>query len=181
MCTRFNIIEPLIHLKGRSRAAVHERAESFNLSTNTLYRWIAAYEKSGMLSALARKQRLDSGQNRLSPDIEEIVKHIIENEYIENQKQRKSIKRLYQEIKKNCLEQKLNPPHINTVSNRINQLSAELKLSRKRSKNEAKHAYSPIKGSFPDADYQLAVIQIDHTKIDIILVDDYYRRPIGRP
>ena len=36
-------------------------------------------------------------------------------------------------------------------------------------------------GHFPGADCPLAVVQIDHTKVDIILVDDQYRRPIGRP
>ncbi len=39
----------------------------------------------------------------------------------------------------------------------------------------------PIIGNFPKVDYPLSVIQIDHTLVDIILVDPIDRLPIGRP
>jgi putative transposase len=41
--------------------------------------------------------------------------------------------------------------------------------------------YAPIQGAFPGADWPLAVVQIDHTPVDLILVDDVSRRPVGRP
>jgi putative transposase len=41
--------------------------------------------------------------------------------------------------------------------------------------------YGPIHGAFPDADWPLAVVQIDHTLVDLLLVDDMHRRPVGRP
>jgi len=44
----------------------------------------------------------------------------------------------------------------------------------------ARAQFEPHKGSFPNADYPLAVIQIDHTPIDLILVDDEERLPIGK-
>jgi putative transposase len=36
-------------------------------------------------------------------------------------------------------------------------------------------------GNFPLPDTPLGVVQIDHTKVDLILVDDISRRPVGRP
>jgi putative transposase len=41
--------------------------------------------------------------------------------------------------------------------------------------------YAPLQGRFPGADMPLAVVQIDHTLVDLILVDDIHRRPVGRP
>lgn len=34
---------------------------------------------------------------------------------------------------------------------------------------------------FPDADYPLHCVQIDHTVVDLLIVDDEHRKPIGRP
>ncbi|MBL0283614.1 MAG: DDE-type integrase/transposase/recombinase [Zoogloea sp.] len=84
-------------------------------------------------------------------------------------------------VRGRCLNAKLEPPHNNTVRNRINKLSDELKLAKRRGRKVADQQYAPIEGSFPGADYPLSVIQIDHTKLDVILVDDIHRRPIGRP
>ncbi len=36
-------------------------------------------------------------------------------------------------------------------------------------------------GSFPNADYPLAYVQIDHTPLDIEIVDDEFREAIGKP
>jgi putative transposase len=38
-----------------------------------------------------------------------------------------------------------------------------------------------MQGVFPGANWPLAVVQIDHTPVELILVDDVHRRPVGRP
>jgi putative transposase len=38
-----------------------------------------------------------------------------------------------------------------------------------------------VHGSFPAVTHPLEVVQIDHTPVDCIMVDDYSRQPIGRP
>jgi len=48
-------------------------------------------------------------------------------------------------------------------------------------KRAAREQFEPIKGHFPSADHPLAVIQIDHTKPDLIVVDEVDRKPLGRP
>jgi len=54
-------------------------------------------------------------------------------------------------------------------------------MIKRNGRKAADQAYSPIDGSFPGADWPFAVIQIDHTPMDIILVDDVYRCPVGKP
>jgi putative transposase len=45
----------------------------------------------------------------------------------------------------------------------------------------ASEKHDAFPGYFPGADWPLAVVQIDHTKFDIMLVDDIHRLCIGRP
>lgn len=42
-------------------------------------------------------------------------------------------------------------------------------------------AYEPTPGHYPQTSWPLEVIQIDHTPVDVIVVDQAHRRPIGRP
>ncbi|UKB79553.1 Mu transposase C-terminal domain-containing protein [Chryseobacterium sp. MEBOG07] len=45
----------------------------------------------------------------------------------------------------------------------------------------AKDKFAPLRGSFPHANTPLSVVQIDHTPVDIILVDEVFRNPFNRP
>ncbi len=80
-------------------------------------------------------------------------------------------------MRRRCVNAGINPPHNNTVRNRLKALAGEYVMARKA----AEQAYSPVEGVFPGADWPFAVLQIDHTPLDIILVDDVYRRPVGKP
>lgn len=96
-------------------------------------------------------------------------------------RQRKSQRKVCEEVRRRCLEAGEPPPHDNTARNRIRALSGELVAARRLGRKTADLDFRPHEGQFPGADWPLSVVQIDHTKIDIILVDDHYRRPVGRP
>ncbi len=85
------------------------------------------------------------------------------------------------EVLRRCRNAGLKPPHPNTVRNRIKRLANRQRLRRREGGHAAQAEYGPIRGPFPGADWPLAVVQIDHTPVDLILVDDLYRRPVGRP
>lgn len=176
---RFQIIKPLIGKLSRTRAEVTEIAKSNDVSTNTIYGWLKLYEDSQLLTALIPKVRKDKGGTKLTPVQEEIIKEVIEAEYLS--KQKKSKKKVCDEVKKKCIDKGITPPHKNTVRNRIGSLSDEVVAARRLGRKIADNDFKPIEGEFPGADIPLAVVQIDHTKLDIILVDDHFRRAVGRP
>ncbi|MBF4344051.1 helix-turn-helix domain-containing protein, partial [Vibrio anguillarum] len=126
---RLEIIRPLVHQDGRTKDDVDSVAESHGLHRNTIYKWLRLYESQGLLSSLAPKTRSDSGSKKLSQESEAIVSACIEDEYLS--KQRKSIANLYIEIKRQCRNAGICAPHVNTVRNRVNLLSSDLKI-RKR-------------------------------------------------
>ena len=176
---RLAIIEPLLNLNSRTRAQVTEHGQQHSVSTNTLYSWIKAYEESGVLSSLLPKTRKDKGTTKLSEAVEEIIQETLATDFLTLQ--RKSVQKFCDEVIKRCVELGLERPHDNTIRNRVKLVSPELKARRREGNKKADLSFKPIQGKFPNADWPLSVVQIDHTKLDIILVDDHYRKPIGRP
>lgn len=176
---RLKAIRPLIDMPGRTRSTVAAIAKENGTSTNTLYNWLRAYESSGTLSSLLPKPRADKGNTKIDDAVEEIIREVMATDFLT--KQKKSVQKVCTEVAKRCAQDGLKPPHDNTIRNRVKNLAPELVASKREGRKKADLSFRPHEGSFPGADWPLSVVQIDHTKIDIILVDDHYRKPIGRP
>lgn len=175
---RYQVILPLLTGSGRSRADVEARAKEFGESATTLYRWIAKFQYTGNVSSLMRVDRSDQNKSRLDDKVEAIIKSAIETHYLKYRES--TINSTYKIIAKQCLDANLDKPSPNTLRNRIAALNHQDKIKKRGNKNEI-HKLRPLKGSFPDVDYPYQMIQIDHTKIDLMLVDDHSRLPVGRP
>ena len=178
--TRCAVIRPLLEQASYSRADVETRAQASGHGTATVYRWLQQYQRAGVVSALVPNKRgAARGQRRLQPEVNAIVDATIDDTYLTDRKL--SIRRTALEVERRCRNAGLGAPHPNTVRYRIHQLSARQTRYRREGAKAARDVFAPIRSVYPDADWPLAVWQIDHTPADLILVDDRYRRPIGRP
>lgn len=177
----YNAIEPLVVMgfKSRTRTDVQKVADSVGKNIATIYRWLEAYEATGLVSSLIRKPRKDSGKKRLDERVEEIIHNTIESFYLTAQV-RTPTKTAF-EVRKVCIQNNLPPPDATTVRSRIFEISEEYRMRRRRGSKAADERFEPIRGSFPGADYPLAVVQIDHTPFDAIAVDDENRKATQRP
>jgi putative transposase len=175
---RFSVIKPLLALKNRTRQDVANVADANNVHTNTVYGWLKIYESFGVVSSLLPRVRNDKGVTKLDERVEEVIKEFIASDYLTKQKKRP--KKVIDLVKARCLKEKLPVPHDNTIRSRIRSLAPALTAAKREGKHAA-NTFQPVQGKFPGADWPLAVVQIDNTKLDIILVDDHYRKPIGRP
>lgn len=177
---KFEIIKPIIE-KGLYGNDVVEIAKQNQIHISSLYRWIKRYNDSGAkLSSLVNERHQGGrGKSRLSKEVEELISVVIDEKYLN--KQRISIIKAYREIQEVCYNQRIKPPHFNTFKNRIISIREEDAVLRRYGKNSPKFNFEPIKGHFPDTEFPLSVVQIDHTKLDIILVDELNRAVIGRP
>lgn len=178
---RYEIIFPLIKPNNRrTEKEVKLRASQFGLHTVTLYRWIKMFEETGEVSSLLPgKSGSPRGKSKLLPEVDEIVKTTIEKDYLH--KQRRSVKSIYKKVKGLCRAANLTYPTEKTIRRKINQITERDRMARRFSEKCARENFDPLRGEFPHADFPLAVIQIDHTELDIIIVDETYRQPIGRP
>lgn len=177
---RFEVIRPLLNCgpRKRTRQEVEEVARIFGRDPATVYRWIARWTETKTVSGLVRAGRNDQGKSRLSDAIEAIIKDKIENYYLVPE--RPTVVELTEQIALACRKDGLKPPNVATVRRRVERLQDRLIMAKRRSSKEARETFEPLKGSFPGADVPLAVYQIDHSPIDVIFVDETYRRPIGR-
>lgn len=176
---RFALLKPI--LENRSDGALVKRiARENKLNPSTLYRWLERYDATGLLASLMERPRTGGrGTSRLSPELDAIIQQAIKTEYSTDQ--RKPLAKVHQVVVSQCRRAGLPAPHPNTIRNRIGQLTEYNRLRYRYGKKVADEQLAPQQGSFPGADFPLAYVQIDHTRLDIELVDEIQRLPVGRP
>lgn len=176
---RYEIIKDLLFVS-RTKQEVMDLAKEYNIAYTTVYRWIKQYEENEQKSSLVpnTKNRGKKG-SRLDPNVESIIVNTLEELYLN--KQRYSLNKIFRKIKQQCNAEQVEFPHENTIRNRIKKIDPKLALKRRHSPRRANREFGNFEGQFPDGLCPMDVIQIDHTPLDIILVDEKYRRPIGRP
>ncbi|MBE0491316.1 MAG: DDE-type integrase/transposase/recombinase [Sulfurospirillum sp.] len=176
---RFKIIEPFVGDSLNTTEDVKKRAEEFNVSMPTLYRWISIYKSSGTISSLIPNYKRRGGVNkgRLGEEEESIISKVTEEKYLNPQKY--SLKVIYRDIVEKFSQAGLPIPHINTIRNRVKKIDPKLITKKRELKKVSDTRGLPDKN--PYGTFPLQQVQIDHTKLDIMLVDDNERKSIGRP
>ncbi len=176
----FSVIQPLLTSAPCTRTEVSERARSAGVNPATVYRWLQRYQHSGHIAALLPLERSGGRRkSRLDPPVDAVIEATVEEYYLSARKP--SVQQTCLEVLRRCRNSDLKPPHPNTVRNRIKQLAEHEKLRRREGGKAVQAKYAPLQGVFPGADRPLAIVQIDHTPVDLILVDDIHRRAVGRP
>ena len=177
---KYEMIKPLLNYEQHCPASVKERAKEVGVSDRSLYRWIQAYNSLGSIAGLvSRKRGWAEGNSRLSKEQDELVTAVINEFYLH--KQRPTIEQTIREVQRVSSQKGLDSPSRRTIRQRILRISEEERLRKRGQKEKAKNKFTPKPNSFPNADFPLSVIQIDHTPVDLIIVDNQYRKPIGRP
>jgi putative transposase len=175
----YDIIQPLLGKPNRTKADVLDRAVACNVHYVSIYRWIRQFESIGKVSVFLRSERKDKGKKLLSAEVEKIIADVIEAHYLSNQ--RWSPAKVCREIDRRCKRNKLELPHFNTIRNRLKRLDTYNTTKARFGTKAAEAEKLLLQGRFPGADVPLAVVQVDHTVVDIILVDSIHRQSIGRP
>lgn len=176
---RFRIIRPVLENRGDLKI-VESAAEEAKVDKATIYRWVGRYEQTGSIaSILGKKKTGGRGKSRLSEELEQIIQKCIEEVYLTSF--RKSINYLIRAIAFECNKADIKMPHSTTIRRRINEISEEEKVKQRYGKKISDNKFRPIRGNFPHANHPLSVVQIDHTPVDIILVDEVFRQPFNRP
>jgi putative transposase len=177
---RYNLILPLLNGEISGRKEIDEYAKNKGVGRATLYRWFGVYKATGSVSSLIPKQRgWREGNSRLTSEQDKIINDVIQEYYLSPQ--RLSQHEVFKQIKIVCSQRKITRPTENSIRKRILSLSAKDVLYSRGQPKKAKDKFAPKAGTFPNVFYPLDVIQIDHTPVDLILVDDLNRQPIGRP
>ncbi len=91
--------------------------------------------------------------------------------------QKPTAARVAREVIGRCTAEKLPAPSASTVRRRLKALPP----ADRRRRGEGHPEIAPVHGHAPPSWHPLDLVQVDHTPVDLILVDPLDREPIGRP
>ena len=162
-------------LRGDKVAAA---ASELDISRAGLYRLAAQYKALGVTSSLlpARGGR-PAGSRFLDVKRETIIAEEIDQFYLRPERPRLSD--LCDRISARCHEVGAKPPNWRTVYSRVRDCDAKLK-ARRRQDTAAMARFAVVPGELV-ADRPLDLVQIDHTEVDVIVVDPEYRPECEAP
>lgn len=177
---RNEVIEPLAALNTVGHQAADAAAQTLGLSRRQVYALISRTRQgSGLVTDLALGQSDGGkGKKRLPESVESIIHDLLKKRCFT--KQKCSLAALHREITQVCKKQNLPVPTRNTVALRVANLDP-LKTIHYREGQDATRDRQSTGGLPPAVAAPLEQVQIDHTVIDLIVVDTCDRRPIGRP
>ena len=155
-------------------------AANAGVSVGTLYRWAEKYRASGyVLSSLIEEKRDGGrGQGRLDEAVEAIISDYIANDYLTLQKPTPAT--AAKEIRRRCANAKFPLPAVNTIRLRLSWIAEREHVKKRQGTAAAEDKFDKIEGSIPNANWPLAIVQMDHTLLPVMIVDDTHRLPIKR-
>jgi putative transposase len=118
------------------------------------------------------------GGGRLPEEVEAVVRDVLQTRYLT--RQRRTVASVCREITRECKARGLRVPSRGTVLRRITQLDPVKAMSAREGADAARSRRS-AGGSPPEVTGLLEQVQADHTPVDVIVVDERHRLPVGRP
>jgi putative transposase len=164
---------------GRSKLiAAAAAAAELAVGRATIYRLLARFRAVEVTSALMPSRRgRPHGARSLDRRREVIISSEISRFYLKPERPRLS--HLIDRIGSRCHQEGLPTPDWRTVRARVQSLDAEF-MPRKRQDRAALAHTLAVPGEFTAA-RPLEVVQIDHTQVDVIVVDTASRQSMTRP
>lgn len=161
-------------------AAVDQAADELGVSRRQVYALVVRWRAGeGVVSdLLPGRSNGGRGGGRLPNEVEAIVRDVLRSRYLTWQ--RRSVAAAHREIARQCRIRGLRVPSRGTVLRRI----AQLDPVKSTAAREGAGAARPLRsagGVPPEVTGLLEQVQIDHTSVDVIVVDERHRLPIGRP
>ena len=171
------VLRPLLEFNRCPRRNAREAAVGLGLSERQIYRLIQRLRESGgeLTALLPGGSDGGRGKRRLAAPRENLLHRLIAEIFVTRQK--RSAADLVLAIRSQSLEAGLEPPSESTIRRRLKALS----LAECGQRGERHPETKPIYGATPISGFPLDWLQIDHTPVDLIIVDPIDRSPIGRP
>lgn len=177
---RESVIRPLAEQQRLSGDDVGDAMRRLHISRTVVYELIHRYRQRPQTSSLLPWKR---GRNNnaivLDQKRERLLNSCIKEFYL--RPERPSLAALVQEVKRQFAEQQLPTPHYRTVRQRVNTLDLRLVIAKREGPKRAREKLGPVQVSALTPTSPMDVLQIDHTPVDVMVVDAGRRLSIGRP
>lgn len=177
---RARVIGPLAAADVVGGSAVEAAAAELGLSRRQVYELLRRWRQGqGAVSDLIPGRSSGGrGGEQLPDDVEAVIREVLRREYLT--RQRKTVAAVHREIVRVCRTRGLQAPSRGSVVRRIGRLDP-VERTRRREGADAARGREAAGGVPPPVTGVLEQVQIDHTVVDLVVVDEQHRLPIGRP
>ena len=173
------VIRRLAENSARKRTDVLAAAAELGYGPTHVYALLRRYLADARLtSLLPRRRGPERGISLLDQEVDALINEVIDNVYLTRQQPR--IVHLVDEVRRRCMAAGLVAPSRKTITARLQMRPAREVVTKREGRKAARDRYLPAAGSL-EAHWPLSLIQIDHTLVDVIVVDSVARKPIQRP
>lgn len=149
-----------------------------NVGKARFYQILGMFDEDvGIASLLPKRRGRKKGESKISAEVEALIQRAIDKKRVGKGL---TYAEVWSEVHFSCVENHEPIPSIGTVTARIKKLDGRT-LHAKRFGSEAAAQVYGAKPGAQTTTGPLAVAQIDHTLVDVILCDEESRIPIGRP
>ncbi|WP_164486492.1 Mu transposase C-terminal domain-containing protein [Pseudomonas chlororaphis] len=129
------------------------------------------------MSLLPRRRGRLKGVTRIDASAEDIIQEIIDEFY---GGPGATSQHIIEKVIERCLVMSIQPPSASTIANRIAARNPRTLLAKKSGSKAARQTYE-VRGGKIQPEAPLELIQIDHARVDCIVVDSDLRLPLVRP
>jgi putative transposase len=173
------VIRRLAENSARKRSDVVAAAAELGYGPTHVYGLLRRYLTDARLtSLLPRRRGPERGISLLDQEVDALISEVIDKFYLTRQQPR--IVDLFDEVRRRCIAAGLVPPSRKAITARLQTRCPREIVAKRKSRKAARDRYLPAVGSL-EAHWPLSLIQIDHTLVDVIVVDSVTRLPIQRP
>jgi len=174
---RAEVIRPLAERERRPRHLILAAAATLGLSERQTYTLVRrCLDAGGDLTALLPgKSSGGRARPRVATVADAVLHRTVQELYLTRQKP--TAARVVREVLGRCGAEKLRSPSPSTIRRRLKALS----IADLRQRGEEHPEAKPVHGHAPHGRHPLDLVQVDHTPMDLIVVDPIDREPIGRP
>ncbi|RZI60291.1 MAG: hypothetical protein EOP94_01730 [Zymomonas sp.] len=173
------VIRPLASGTRINAAVATSAMTTLGIGRSRLFELIRDYRAAPRAATLlpAKRGRI-KGERRLSGDREALIGRALAQCYLTAEKP--SVADVRRWLRHECMKAGMPVPSTKAIQARIDALAPRQVVAAREGAKAAADQHRPVRGRL-DAGYALEVVQSDHTLVDVIVVDDEYRQPIGRP
>jgi putative transposase len=176
---RERVIRPLISATTVDAAAARQAMAELGISRSRLFELLRNYRADPQaLTLLPRKSGRIRGERRLSEQHEALIARALADCYLTSNKP--SVAAVRRWLRHECMKAGVPVPSTKAIQARIDAIPPKQVVAAREGPKAAADRFRPISGSL-EASYALELVQSDHALVDVIVVDDVYRQPIGRP
>jgi putative transposase len=168
------------------RASKTERAplitnlsQNFGISQRQAYRRINIIKENDRPEALLQAPRSDRNTRKISDEVKAIIlEHLAKYRF---RGEPEPLEKILLRINGECKKRSLKGISLSTLWSFEQETPLKQKLEKQGRLSKAKGQFGSKVGELPDKDYPLAVVQIDHTPVQVCLVDEVDRQPLRDP